>query len=196
MITNLGESTYSGVLTVKTLDEKGEIGHFADEVQGAMNTIFLLFTFSFSGQLDDLIQEMNKRSSFCASSSETNVAGVLSYDKLFLDQNNIPGAALDHTTGKFTAGSAGSYQVMVSAEVITAAGQTHDIWVQVNDVKKEESLIHSVTENYQFDAGYDNASRDIVLSLSAGETVSIFHETDGEKQLKNVIFCVSSIKLS
>jgi len=180
LITDLGESTYSGVLTVKTLDEKGEIGHFADEVQG---------------QLDDLIQEMNKRSSFCASSSETNVAGVLSYDKLFLDQNNIPGAALDHTTGKFTAGSAGSYQVMVSAEVITAAGQTHDIWVQVNDVKKEESLIHSVTENYQFDAGYDNASRDIVLSLSAGETVSIFHETDGEKQLKNVIFCVSSIKL-
>ena len=162
----------------------------------SMKYSYFAHIYQFSGQLDDLVEEMKKRSSFCASSSETNVAGVLSYDKLFLDQNNIPGAALDHTTGKFTAGSAGSYQVMVSAEVITAAGQTHNIWVQVNDVKMEESLIHSVTENYMFDAGYDNASRDIVLSLSAGDTVSIFHETEGgDKQLKNVIFCVSSIKL-
>merc|ERR1719430_2164804 len=68
LITDLGESAYSGVLTVKTLDDKGEVGHFADEVKG---------------QLDDLVQEMKKRSSFCASSSETNVAGVLKYEKLF-----------------------------------------------------------------------------------------------------------------
>jgi len=180
VITELGESQFSGVLNVKTLDDKSDVGHFVDEVKE---------------NLDDIIKEMKRRSSFCASISETNLNGVLVYNKLFLDQSNVPGALLDPSTGKFTAGAAGSYQVLVSAEVITAPDQTHDIWVAVNDVKIEESKIHSVTEDYMFDAGYDNASRDIVLKLQAGETVSIIHETNGEKQLKNVIFCVSSFKL-
>ena len=37
--TNLGESEFSGVLTVKTLDEDSEVGHFGDEIKGK---IFLL----------------------------------------------------------------------------------------------------------------------------------------------------------
>ena len=87
---------------------------------------------------------------------------------------------------------------MVSAEVVTAPGQGHNIWVAVNDVKKEESLIHSESADYLFGSGFDNASKDIVLRLNAGDTVSITHTTtppDGKEQLLNVIFCVSSIKL-
>jgi len=178
--TDLGESSFSGVLTFKTLDEKSDVGHFGDEVKE---------------ELDSIIQDMNKRSSYCASSSTTNVNGVLTYDKLFLEQNNIPGAALDTATGKFTAGSAGSYQVLVSAELVTGPGKTHSIWVAVSDVKVEESLMQSVTGEYMWEPGYDNASRDIVLKLNAGDTVSIIHETDGAEQLVNVIFCVSSFKL-
>jgi len=181
--TNLGESEFSGVLTVKTLDEDSEVGHFGDEIKDNLN---------------EIVEDMRKRSSFCASSAQTNVDGVLTYDKLFLEQSNVPGASLDIGSGKFVAGSTGSYQVMVSAEVVTAPGQGHNIWVAVNDVKKEESLIHSESADYLFGSGFDNASKDIVLRLNAGDTVSITHTTtpsDGKEQLLNVIFCVSSIKL-
>ena len=89
---------------------------------------------------------MERRSSFCASSSETNVQGTPTHDKLFLDQNNIEGAFLDIVSGKFTAKLPGSYQVMISAEVVSSPGQDHSIWVAVNDEKKVESLIQTMAD--------------------------------------------------
>eukprot|EP00090_Calanus_glacialis_P025283 TRINITY_DN39463_c0_g1_i1.p1 TRINITY_DN39463_c0_g1~~TRINITY_DN39463_c0_g1_i1.p1 ORF type:complete len:776 (-),score=173.20 TRINITY_DN39463_c0_g1_i1:38-2143(-) len=178
--TNLGQSEFSGVLNVITLDEESEVGHFGDTIKD---------------ELGDIVMNLGRRSSFCASSSGTNVQGTLTYDKLFLDQNNIEGASLDTGSGKFTAGLSGSYQVMISAEVVSSPGQYHSIWVAVNDVKKEESLIQTMADKNMYGAGFDNASRDIVLNLTAGQTVSISHETDGIEKLVNVIFCVSSMKV-
>jgi len=181
VVTDLGQSEFSASLVVKTKDEESEIGHFGDEVKE---------------NLQNIITEMKKRSSFCASKSAINTAGTLSYDKLFLNQNNVVDAALDVATGTFKAGAGGSYQVMVSAEVVSSPGQEHNIWVAVNGAKKAESLIHTMYDPNMFGSGSDNASRDIVLSLNAGDTVSLTHETGGDGQLLNVIFCVSSIKLS
>ena len=138
---------------------------------------------------------MRRRSSFCASSSETNVQGTLTYDKLFLDQNNVEGASLDTSSGKFTAGLSGSYQVMISAEVVSLPGQDHSIWVAVNDEKKVESLIQIMADKNMYGAGFDNTSRDIVLNLTAGQTVSIIFETEGNEKVVNGIFCISYMKV-
>jgi len=178
--TNLGQSEFSGVLNVRTLDDESEVGHFGDTIKD---------------ELDDIVTNLGRRSSFCASSSETNAQGTLTYDKLFLDQNNIEGASLNTGSGKFTAGLSGSYQVMISAEVVSAPGQSHSIWVAVNDEKITESLIHTMADKNMYGSGFDNASRDIVVKLTAGQTVSISHQTDGNEQLVNVIFCVSSMKV-
>eukprot|EP00092_Neocalanus_flemingeri_P019418 GFUD01021033.1.p1 GENE.GFUD01021033.1~~GFUD01021033.1.p1 ORF type:complete len:1054 (-),score=234.72 GFUD01021033.1:7-3144(-) len=182
VVTNLGQSEFSASLVVKTQDEESEIGHFGDEVKE---------------RLEDIKTEMKRRSSFCASQSvTTSTAGTLTYEKVFLDQNNIVDAAMDASTGIFKAGAAGSYQVMVSVEVVSEPGQQHSIWVAVNGENKMESLIHTIYDGNRSGSGSDNASREIVLGLNAGDTVSIFHETEGASLLANVVFCISSIKLS
>merc|ERR1711892_267763 len=52
VMTDLGQSEFSASLVVKTKDEESEIGHFGDEVKE---------------NLQNIITEMKKRSSFCAS---------------------------------------------------------------------------------------------------------------------------------
>ena len=83
---------------------------------------------------------------------------------------------------------------MISAEVVSSPGQDHSIWVAVNDEKKVESLIQTMADKNMYGAGFDNTSRDIVLNLTAGQTVSIIFETEGNEKLVNVIFCISSMK--
>jgi len=179
--TDIGASSFSGVLRVKTKDEISDIGHFEDQIKD---------------DLDDIVKDMKRRSSFCATKPETNQDGVLAFESLMLDHNNIAGATFDLNAGKFTAGATGSYQVMISAEAVSAPGQYHKLWVAVNDAKKDETLIYAEQGDHTYSSGFDNVSRDIVLKLDAGNTVTVVHETNGNENLVNVIFCVSSMKLS
>ena len=58
--------------------------------------------------------------------------GAITYQKLILDKSSVDGASLDIKTGTFYAGQAGSYRVMLSAEVITNGGDSHDININHN----------------------------------------------------------------
>ena len=65
--------------------------------------------------------------------------GVITYETLILDESSVDGASLDINTGIFHAGQAGSYRVMVSAEVITNGGDNHNININHNGEQVEEA---------------------------------------------------------
>ena len=58
--------------------------------------------------------------------------GAITYQSLILDKSSVDGASLDINTGTFYAGQAGSYRVMLSAEVITNGGDNHNININHN----------------------------------------------------------------
>ena len=147
-------------------------------------------------------------SSFCSFKSSTNEERI-TYEKIFLDNNNINSASMDISSGTFTAGAAASYQVsgvnplligtsvQISAnmEMRLTGGQIHDVWVVVNDVEIEESRMSSSYDTNMPGELVDNGNKNIILSLSAGDRVYLAHHTDGDKPLTSVTFCISLIKI-
>ena len=112
---------------------------------------------------------------------------------LFLSNNNVNGAELNVGTGTFTAGAAGTYKVVVGLEMLSNSDQEHNVWVVKDGVKMEETKMHSGYSVYATGKGTDNGSRELMLKLNAGETISLQHETDGTSGIMSVTFCVSSV---
>jgi len=179
VITDLGESDWSGLIGVQTRDEESAISHVGDEI---------------IADLGQIVENQRLKSSFCAVKDVTN-SQTISFDKFLLNKNNIEGATFDTSSGTFVAGKSGSYQVMFSLEMVTDPSTNHDVWVVVNDVKVQESRIHSTQGSYALDAGFDNGSRDMVLELNAGDRVYLTHEQNTDQMLHNIIFCISSLNL-
>ena len=133
--------------------------------------------------------------SFCAHKETSTEIGTVTYDAiLFLDNNNVNGAELDVSTGKFTAGATGRYKVAVGVEMLSNSDQDHYLWVVKNGAKMEETKMHSGYSIYASGKGTDNGSRELILNLNAGETLSLQHETDGSSGIMSVTFCVSSVE--
>lgn len=178
--TSVGESGYSQVFFVTTKDDQSELGSFRDEVMRDLN---------------NLIEEARGKSIFCASHAETNRVGTLTYEKIFHENNNIPGAMLDTGSGLYTTGSKGTYQVTTNMILSGEDAEGHKVWVTVNGVKVENSLLDWNYDDTLYGVGEDNAGRDIVLDLEIGDTVGLTHETSSKTGMKKVVFCVNSLVL-
>jgi len=180
IITSKGKSDNSNRMPLTTKFTQTAMGQFRDEVYGAIG---------------DIVDDIRRETRFCATKASTNVQGVLKYDSVNVNTNNVEGATLDANSGLFTAGWAGSYQVVASMEMISNGLQEHTIWVVVNGAKVEQSMMHSNFDNNNHGIGTDNGSRDIIVNLKNGDTVGLTHETGGDGPLNSVNFCVSSLKL-
>jgi len=181
IVTTEGRSGFSNIMPLTTTFTQTEIGQFKDEVYG---------------RIDEIVDNIRRETRFCASKAQTTVTGTLNYDSIYVSANNVEGAVLDLTSGMFTAGWAGAYQVAYNMEMIMDEGtQDHSVWVMVNGAKVAQSLMHSNFDGNDHGTGIDNGSRVILVNLENGDTVALTHETDGAGALNNVNFCVSSVML-
>ena len=119
-----------------------------------------------SDVLNDLKEEAKKKSVFCASQDlfDADAGGTITYDKVFLESSTIPAASMDHASGKFVAGAAGSYMVSFSMEMGMDPGQTQNIWVQKQGGEEVPgSRMTGKSSVDVFFGLFDNGSKDVVL---------------------------------
>ena len=166
---------------------------------------FLVCTFSYFvfldqyilGAINEVRDTVKSETSFCAHREETNDNGIVVYDAiLFLDSNTVPEASMNVYSGMFTAGSAGRYKVSVGLEMLSNGSQEHTLWIEKNGSRLDETRIHHSYDANAYGSGWDNGSREIILSLNAGETVNLYHETNqpNGQGIMSTTFCVSSIE--
>eukprot|EP00091_Calanus_sinicus_P018103 TRINITY_DN4023_c0_g1_i5.p1 TRINITY_DN4023_c0_g1~~TRINITY_DN4023_c0_g1_i5.p1 ORF type:complete len:201 (-),score=45.60 TRINITY_DN4023_c0_g1_i5:18-620(-) len=180
IVTTEGESDLSMGLMFMTKFDDEDLGQVRTEVFNAIT------------EVED---SLKIETSFCAHKETSTEIGTVTYDAiLFLSNNNVAGADLSVSTGKFTAGATGSYKVTVGAEMLSDPSQDHYLWVVKNGAKMEETKMHSGNSNYATGKGTDNGSRELILNLNAGETISLQHETDGSSGIMSVTFCVASVE--
>ena len=74
-------------------------------------------------------------------------------------------------------------------------GQSHDVWVVVNDIAVEKSRMSSAYDISMPGSVIDNGSKNTVLQLTAGDEVYLAHQTNGEQPLNSVTFCISLITI-
>ena len=151
-----------------------------------------------SDVLNDLKEEAKKKSVFCASQDlfDADAGGTITYDKVFLESSTIPAASMDHASGKFVAGAAGSYMVSFSMEMGMDPGQTQNIWVQKQGAEElPGSRMTGISSQDVFFGLYDNGSKDIVVKLHKGDELSLYAEASSSLDLSNIVFCVKSLKV-
>merc|ERR1712179_295377 len=65
--------------------------------------------------LKDSMEDVLKRSDFCSFRESWNIdQSIITFNKLFLDNSNIPEASMNIATGEFTAGVSGIYNIAVT----------------------------------------------------------------------------------
>jgi len=178
IVTSEGESDFSMNLMFMTKFDEEDLGQVRTEVFSAIS---------------EVEADVNVRTSFCAHKAATNDIGLVVYDAVYLSDNNVNGAELNAGAGTFTAGAAGTYKVTAALEIVSDSGQDHSVWMMVNGAKMEESKMYSGYNIYSTGKGTDNGSREIMLAMNAGDTISLQHETNGSSGLVSITLCVSSI---
>merc|ERR1711971_382471 len=183
VLTNEGASEFSRELTIKTMSNQTDLGSFEDQVMDVLN---------------GLKEEAAKKSIFCSSRAlfDADAGGIITYDKVFLESSTIPTAGMDAASGKFVAGEAGSYMVSFSMEMGMDPGQIQNIWVQKQG--GEEIAGSRMTGKSSVDVFFglfDNGSKDVVVELLAGDELNLFAEASSSLDLRNIVFCVQSLKV-
>ena len=135
--------------------------------------------------------QLQKRSRFCGLSENFNVDGEIQFSKIILEDNNVEGAQM--SGGSFTAGASGLYKVLVNIDVSTGSDEQHWVWVLVNGVQMEESMIHTTYGTYSTGLGSDIASRELLVLLGAGDSVGLWHQEEGNSGHLSASLCVSSL---
>lgn len=180
--TNVGSSDFSSLLAIRTKDDQTDLGKFEDEV---MNT------------LDGLKEDAKKKSVVCAYQGTFNPdsSNIITYSNVFVESDNI-GATMNPSTGIFKAGASGSYMVSTSMEMELNPGQTHSIVVQRQGEDIAESRMTGTCNDMSFAGFYDNGSKNIVVELATGDEINLYASTSKGMDLKNIVFCVQSLKVN
>ena len=87
------------------------------------------------------------------------------------------------------------YQISANLEMSLTGGQYHDVWLVVDGTAVEESRMSSDYDQSMPGTVTDNGSTNTVMKLTAGDTVYLAHETNGDEFLNFVTFCVSLINI-
>jgi hypothetical protein len=150
-----------------------------------------------SDTLDSLKEEAKKKSIVCAyqETFDPDNSNIITYSKVFVESNNI-GATMNPSTGMFKAGAAGSYMVSTSMEMMLNPGQTHNIVVQKQGKDITESRMTGTCNGMSFAGFYDNGSKNIVVELAIGDEINLHASTSEGMDLKNIVFCVQSLKVT
>jgi len=179
VVTSEGESDFSMSLMFLTKFDEENIGSVRDELFSAIHQIET---------------DVAAETSFCAHKASTNDVGPVVFDSIYVSNNNINGADFNTGSGEFLAGAAGIYKVMFAMEMVSDSGKEHSVWLMMNGAKLEESKVHSDYNQYAIGQGTDNGGREVLLALNAGDTVGLYHETNGSSDIMSITFCVTALE--
>ena len=88
-----------------------------------------------SEAIDEATENLRKEVRYCASKTETNIEGIVAYDKLFTNINSIDETVwLDPAVGVFTAQLDGVFRAYVGLQMSwEEKDKHHTITIKVND---------------------------------------------------------------
>jgi len=179
IVTSEGESDFSMSLMFLTKFDEENIDQVRTEVFSA---------------IDQIEKEIAAETSFCAHKASTNDVGPVVFDSVYVSNNNINGAVFNPGAGEFQAGAAGIYKVMFAMEIVSDSEKEHSVWLMLNGANLEESKVHSDFDQYADGVGTDNGGREVLLALNAGDTIGLYHETNGGSGIMSVTFCVTALE--
>jgi len=179
VVTTEGESEFANNLFFSTLYNEDDIGSVRTEVKSA---------------IDQVKNNIKLTSDFCGYQASHTSDGVIPFHMVDQAINNVAGSDLA-MSGHFTAGVTGVYQVSVNVEMQTDSGDEHSVWVRMNDQNLiQYSRLHTSLSSMVTGSTSDNAGRSILVSLTAGDTLCLFHDVP-KGRLQNVSFCISGVQL-
>ena len=120
---------------------------------------------------------------------------MITYDKLTVEKNTVPGAMLSTTTGKFTAGASGLYHVVASMQMLSALGEPDDVFFRLNNDNLKESYMLSYNFDWENGSPYTHfevGGRSMMIEMSKGDTLSLY--TARVYYLQYITFCVYYLK--
>jgi len=150
---------------------------------------------------DDMVGETGRDadytgtvSAYCAYQDEwENENAEITYDKLTLEENTVPGAMLSTTTGKFTAGASGLYHVVASMTMVSNVWNANDVFFRLNNINLEESHMNSYVYDHENPfKHYEMGGRSMMIKMSKGDTLSLY--TSNCYYLDYITFCVNYMK--
>jgi len=185
-----GDRDVKDLLEDKLQDDKDELQGEIDSVQGDITNV-----------KGDIVDMQNANSALCAfqykvGDGNNGLSGnIVVYDTTYLETNGAS-CSLDKSTGKFTAGKSGVYQISVSAQL----GYTKDnsyfylyLRTSSGDYQGDEAYIA-----YQRADGTSNLVTPVnairFISLQQGETAWLEYSGSSDSAIYRLKFCVSLYK--
>ena len=148
--------------------------------------------------IGNIKDEVAMHSSFCGyRSSWTADSTTITYDKIMLEDNNIPGASFDISSGRYTAGTKGTYQADFSIGYMysySSDSQYCDMHIYHNGAVITESRIFSYLRTTARDSSAESGGRSMMIQMNQGDYISVY--ADQIYQLNDVTFCVNLISTS
>merc|ERR1712002_113413 len=155
----------------------------------------------------DIVDMQNANSAFCAYQDEVGdgnnglSGNIVVYNTTYSETNGAS-CSLDKSTGKFTAGKSGVYQVSVSAEVgYTYSGYRFDLYLRTSSGKYQDRYEAYIAhqEAYGTSKLFTSLSAIRFISLQQGETAWLEYWcssglTSTNCRINHLKFCVSLYK--
>jgi len=121
---------------------------------------------------------------YCAYQDDWGTSNaVITYDRLTVEKNTVPGAMLSTTTGEFTAGASGLYNVMASMTMVSADRDNY-LFFRLNNENLKESRMNSFNWQQHFEMG----GRSMMIEMSKGDTLSLYaaqlYQLRGDAQIQ------------
>jgi len=206
-----GDRDVKDLLEDKLQDDKdelrGEIEGVQDKLQGEIEGVqgdLVGVQGDITNVQGDIVDMQNANSAFCAyqlrvGNGNNGLSGkIVVYDTTYLETNGAS-CSLDKSTGKFTAGKSGVYQISVSAEVgYTSGSHSFDVYLRTSSGNYQDGYEADIAKQHADGTSelYTPLSAIRFISLQQGETAWLEYASSsstscGIWQLK---FCVSLYK--
>jgi len=206
-----GDRDVKDLLEEKLQDDKdelqGEIKGIQDKLQGEIEGVqggLVGVQGDITNVQGDIVDMQNANSALCAyqlrvGNGNYGLSGkIVVYDTTYLETNGAS-CSLDKSTGKFTAGKSGVYQISVSAEAgYTSGSHSFDVYLRTSSGNYQDGYEADIAKQHADGTSELQAPLNAIrfISLQQGETAWLEYASSsstscGIWQLK---FCVSLYK--
>jgi len=139
--------------------------------------------------ITEKLAKKEKRSAHCGYHYSWSSTGQIWYDKLITDDGD---SNLDRSSGLWTAGCAGVYQVSWSVQMSVRRYETNRIYLYRNGIRVAESYHNAYNGDSDSSSSYTDevGGRTMLLSLKKGSTLALRLDTYQET-IYHIVFCVN-----
>lgn len=193
------------VLTIVTLVKEEALEESEEQLENDMNQKFerleekMIPKENLTAQLAQLkesndnlkteVTRMKKRSAHCGYQNYWSSQSQISYDHLITDDGD---SNLDRSSGLWTAGPTGVYQVSWSVQMNVPESRTNRIYLMRDGSRVTESYQNAYNYNTYYSSSYTDevGGRTMLLSLTKGSTLALRLDNYADP-INHIVFCVN-----